>query len=65
MLAAGESVGGSALPESGPRIHTRRHMEEDTEEKIGAWRHVDPKLMPGFLSMGRLGPDALDGGVVG
>ena len=44
-----KSSGGSVSPKSCPRAHMSRCVEKDAEEKIGAWRHVDHLLMPGFL----------------
>ena len=62
-MAADWSADESALSESGQRAH--RRLEEFAGEKIGTRRHVDHLLMLGLLSMGRSGPDAPSGGVVG
>ena len=50
-MASDESAGGSASPESESHAHTRVR--------------VDHWLMSGFLPVGRSGPGALGGGVVG
>ena len=41
LSTADESAGGNVSSESGPCAHTRRCVEEDIGEKIGAWRRVD------------------------
>ena len=64
-MAAGESVGGMASPESGPCTHMRSRMEEFAVEKIGKWRNVNHWLMSGFLPAGKSSLGAPGGGVSG
>ena len=59
----GESAGGRASPESGPRAHTCRRVENNVGEENGVWRRVADLLMPDFLPASRLGPNAPNGGV--
>ena len=64
-MAVGESAGGGPSSESGPRAHMRWHVENNAREENDAWRCVVDWLMLEFLSAGRSGLDASDGGVIG